>query len=66
MSAKEKTLRAMEAVPCPKCGKPPETIKVGSYWLSRCSTAHLQPVAGHTMKTKWEAIREWNNAYTPK
>jgi hypothetical protein len=60
------TLATETPVPCPKCGKQPETVKTGSYWVTRCATAHLAKVAGHTMKTKREAIHEWNNAYKSK
>lgn len=64
MDAKKNAVRALEeAVPCPKCGKLPETIKTGSSWRTRCPTAHLIPVTGHTMKTKREAIEQWNLAY---
>jgi phage FluMu protein Com len=57
------TLATEEPVPCPKCGKLPETAKTGSYWVTRCPTAHMFKVAGHVMKTKREAIHEWNVAY---
>ncbi|KWA84137.1 hypothetical protein WL29_22500 [Burkholderia ubonensis] len=63
MDATKKASGTAEAVPCPKCGKQPETVKVGSYWKTQCGTKHLLPVAGHTMKTKREAIEQWNIAY---
>jgi hypothetical protein len=59
-----KTTRAAEApVPCPKCGNLPETVKTGSYWFTRCATAHMFKVAGHVMKSKRDAIHEWNVAH---
>lgn len=55
---------SLQPVPCPKCGKPPETGKVGSYWRTKCPTQHLlSAVVGHTMGTKKEAIEQWNIAY---
>lgn len=67
MDANKKAGRVVEeAVPCPKCGAQPQTMKTGSHWRTCCPTAHILPVAGHTMKTKADAIREWNNAYKAK
>ncbi|KVP75202.1 hypothetical protein WJ96_05450 [Burkholderia ubonensis] len=64
MEAKKKaSLIVEDAAPCPTCGKLPETIKGRSYWMTRCATQHIFPVTGHPMKTKREAIQEWNNAY---
>lgn len=53
-------------VPCPKCGALPETTKVRGNWRSRCTSVHLQPILGHPMRTKREAIRAWNDAYKEK
>lgn len=67
MTMTTKTPQVTETpAPCPKCGKLPETVKTGSYWFTRCTTEHLLKVAGHVMKTKREAIHEWNVAHAAR
>ena len=58
-------------VPCPKCGRLPETQKVRSYWQSRCQHGLTNPskvymTTGHTMLTKRDAIIAWNTEHGPK
>lgn len=48
---------------CPRCGKAPVVIRVGSYWKMCCPTDHLIPINGHTMKTKRAALAEWDKTY---
>lgn len=49
---------------CPRCGGAPEVQRQGAYWRLFCNAGHsINWVAGHTMKTKWEAVREWNREH---
>lgn len=49
---------------CPRCGNAPQVQRQGSYWRLFCNTGHsINWLAGHTMKTKTEAIREWNREH---
>lgn len=54
---------------CPKCGQPPEVVRVGSgrYWLAQCKTSHMPfRIVGHVMKTKRAAIEQWERIYAQK
>jgi hypothetical protein len=63
----KKPLRPIETpVPCPKCGALPMTAKVRGSWRSRCTSSHFLKIEGHAMRTKREAIHEWNNAFASK
>jgi hypothetical protein len=58
-------------VACPKCGRAPETVKVRSYWQTRCQHGLTTPskfivTSGHTMLTKRDAIIAWNTEFGPK
>lgn len=59
--------RIPNPVNCPRCGQQPKAARVGSYWRVVCNSGHeLTPVTGHTMKSKTDAIQEWNRQHGGK
>lgn len=53
-------------VPCPKCGREPEAVRVRSFWIVRCPVQHFpMNMQGHPMHTKLEAETQWNEQFKP-
>jgi len=46
---------------CPRCGDQPEFFRVGTrFWSCGCKKQHLPyRLIGHPMKTKKEALEQW-------
>lgn len=55
---------AESPLPRRRCGSAPQVQRHGSYWHLFCNAGHsINSLAGHTMKTKTDAVREWNREH---